>query len=310
MILALAGGVGGAKLAAGLAAILPANELVIVVNTGDDFVHLGLHISPDLDTMTYTLAGIADPRSGWGIANETWNFMEAVRQLGEETWFRLGDRDLATHVYRTRRLAEGDRLSEIAADIGRHLGVQHLIAPMSDDPVRTLCVSGDQRIAFQDYFVRQQCKPALSGFIYQGAESARSSATFSRALTDSRLEGVIICPSNPYLSIGPILAVAGVKEQLANRSCPVIAVSPLIAGDAIKGPAAKIMKELGHEASPAGIARYYEGLIDMLVIDTVDADKTQGVLHYGIESMATSILMQTQVDRERLAAACVSLIRK
>ncbi len=310
MILALAGGVGGAKLAHGLARILAPDALAIVVNTGDDFEHLGLHISPDLDTVTYTLAGTANSELGWGVANETWSFMEALATLGGETWFRLGDRDLAMHVHRTRRLANGEPLSEVTAEITRRLGIPHLIAPMSDAAVRTICLSGERRLAFQDYFVRQACKPALDGFLYQGAETAWPSPAFASLLGSAELEGIIICPSNPYLSVGPILALEGVRDRLRNRPWPVVAVSPIISGAAVKGPAAKIMVELGHEPSPAAIAEYYEGLIDTLVIDTADAEYVRAISRRGIQPLTTSILMRDVADRERLAAMCVSLIQQ
>jgi len=298
VILALAGGVGGAKLVEGLSAILNPAELTVVVNTGDDFEHLGLHVSPDLDTMMYTLAGISDPDRGWGLADESWNFMEAMSRLGGETWFRLGDRDLATHVERTRRLAH-ETLSTVTADLCGRLGVVHPIVPMTDDRVRTIVDTAAGKLAFQEYFVRRGCAPALRAVVLEGIDNARPSPRFAGALTADDLSAVVICPSNPLLSIHPILSLPGVTARLAQRRVPLIAVSPLIAGEAVKGPAAKIMRELGLSASPDGIAAFYGERLDGLVIDHADA--ALAVIGGRPEVLVTRTLMTGRVDKMRLA---------
>lgn len=301
MILALAGGVGGARLAHGLAQVLAPEELTIVVNTGDDFQHLGLHISPDLDTVMYTLAGINDPQRGWGIANESWNFMENLAKLGGETWFQLGDRDLATNVERTRRLHNKQSLSVVTEYLCRRLDVQHRVAPMSDDPVRTRVHTSDGVLNFQDYFVRQRARPTVVHLEYAGAADSRMSPALRACLEDSALRGVIICPSNPYLSIAPILAIPGVRDAIANKRVPTLAVSPIVGGRAIKGPAAKIMRELGKSVSAIEIARIYHGLVDGLVIDNVDANLCDAIAQTGITPFVTATVMREPKDRWQLA---------
>ena len=301
MILALAGGVGGARLAHGLVQVLAPEELTVVVNTGDDFQHLGLHISPDLDTVMYTLAGINDPQRGWGIANESWNFMENLAKLGGETWFQLGDRDLATNVERTRRLQNEQSLSVVTRYLCRRLDVQHLVAPMSDEPVRTRVHTSDGVLNFQDYFVRQRARPTVVHLEYAGAADSRMSPALRACLEDSALRGVIICPSNPYLSIAPILAIPGVRDAIANKRVPTLAVSPIVGGRAIKGPAAKIMRELGKSVSAIEIARFYHGLVDGLVIDNVDANLCDAIAQTGITPFVTATVMREPKDRWQLA---------
>ena len=302
MFLALAGGVGGAKLARGLAAVLGADELVVAVNTGDDFEHLGLHVSPDLDTVMYTLAGINDEDSGWGLAGETWQFMEALARLGGETWFRLGDRDLATHVERTRRLTAGESLSAVTRDLAARLGVRHGIVPMSDDAVRTIVETDSGRLSFQDYFVRHRAAPRLSAVAFAGADQARPSPAFAAALASEALEAVIVCPSNPVLSILPILAVAGVRKGLAALRAPVVAVSPIVGGRAIRGPAVAVMRALGHEASAAGVAAFYRDLpLAGLVIDSVD-----GAAGAGIEASGNRVLVTDTVMRDAAMSAALA----
>ena len=308
MILALAGGVGGAKLAHGLAQALAPEELVLVVNTGDDFEHLGLAISPDLDTVMYTLAGVANPATGWGRAGETWEFMAALAKLGGPDWFRLGDRDLATHIERTRRRARGESLSAITLALCRRLGVRHPVVPMSDDPVRTRVTTASGTLAFQDYFVRDRCAPAVLAFEYAGASSAKPSEAFRSVLASPSLEGIVLCPSNPYISIEPILALPGVREAI--RACPrVIAVSPIVGGEALKGPAAKMMRELGAEASALGIARHYRNVAKTLVLDRTDAALAGPVRELGLSVAVTDAVMKSDADRARLASECVRLAR-
>ena len=309
MILALAGGVGGAKLADGLARVLAPDELAIAVNTGDDFDHLGLRICPDLDTVMYTLAGLANPVTGWGLAGESWHFMEALDTLGGAAWFRLGDRDLATHVERTRRLTAGESLSAVTRLLCERLGVRHPVIAMSDAPVPTRVRTKEGWLDFQHYFVREQCKPAIREIRYEGAEEARPSAALAAALRDPALEGVVICPSNPYLSIAPIFALPGVRAAVA-AAPSVVAVSPIVGGEAIKGPAAKIMRELGLEASALGIARWYAGIARTLVIDRVDAALAPQIEALGMRAAVTDTVMRDGSDRARLARECVALLRK
>ena len=313
MILALAGGVGGAKLAAGLQAALEAPaELLTVVNTGDDFEHLDLQICPDLDTVMYTLSGRANPETGWGLAGETWNFLEALGALGGEDWFRLGDRDLATHVERTRRLRAGETLSRITGDLAARLGVPSRIAPMSDDPVRTFVETPEGELPFQEYFVRRACGPPVRGLRFEGAAAARMSTSFESALADPALEAVVICPSNPYLSVDPILAVPGVRAALVGCTAPVIAVSPIVGGRAIKGPAAKIMGELGVEVSAAAVAARYRDLVDGFVLDETDRALAAAIESEGAAGARVGVeqtVMRTDEDRIRLAARILEFAR-
>ncbi|MPZ55968.1 MAG: 2-phospho-L-lactate transferase [Rhizobiales bacterium] len=305
MIVAMAGGVGGAKLADGLARCI-GTELTVIVNTGDDFEHLGLHISPDLDTVMYTLAGIANPATGWGIAGETWNTLEHVARLGGPDWFKLGDRDLATHILRTQRLRGGERLTDITAGLCSALGLPARVLPMSDDPVRTIVQSGADRYPFQDYFVRLKCAVPVTALHFEGVASARPSREVEAALTDPSLTAIVLCPSNPYLSIDPILAVPGMRLLIGKAGVPVVAVSPIIGGAAVKGPAAKIMAELGVTPSVTGIAEHYRGLIDGLMIDAVDADLAGGIEAMGIRVRTAPILMRTNEDRRKLAEECIT----
>ena len=301
MILALAGGVGGARLALGLSEVLAPEALIVGVNTGDDFEHLGLHISPDLDTVMYTLAGINDPIQGWGIAGETWNFMGALEELDGQTWFRLGDRDLATHIERTTRLRAGQSLSAVTQRLCAQLQVDHAVVPMSDDSVRTVVHTPAGPLAFQDYFVRQRAEPPLERIVFDGVRDARMSPALAAALVSDALEAIVVCPSNPYLSIAPILAVPGVREALEQRRVPSIAVSPIIGGRALKGPAAKIMRELGATPSALAIAEFYRGLIDALVLDDTDANLADAVAALAIQPIVTPTVMRDLAARKSLA---------
>lgn len=298
-ILALAGGVGGAKLCLGLARTLEPRDLQIIVNTGDDEDFYGLRVSPDLDTVTYTLAGIANPETGWGIEGETFAALGALRRLGLDAWFGLGDQDFATHILRTRMLREGATLSEVTDRIRRALGVAHPIAPMSDDRVRTVIISDGGELAFQTYFVKMRCEPAARGLRFDGAESARMSPAFRAALDSAG--AIVICPSNPYLSVAPMLAVPGVRAAIERFAGPKIAVSPIVGGEAIRGPAAKLLAELGEDASCVGVARQYAGLCDMFVIDEVDAHLAGGVRALGMEALVAQTVMRTDADKARLA---------
>jgi LPPG:FO 2-phospho-L-lactate transferase len=301
-ILAFAGGVGGAKLARGLAMILAPDALTVAVNTGDDFEHLGLHVSPDLDTVMYTLAGRNDQETGWGLAGETWRFMEALEALGGETWFKLGDQDLATHIERTRLLAEGRTLSEVTGVLAARFGIDHAIVPMSDDPVRTMLDTDQGRLAFQDYFVRLRATPEVSGIDFAGSANAAPSAPLAAALASDRLAAIVLCPSNPVLSILPILDVPGVRALIGDRRVPLVAISPIIGGKAVKGPAVAVMRSLGHEASAAGVAAFYRDLaLDGLVIDRVDAADAELIEAAGTKVLITDALMRDADDSARLA---------
>ena len=306
MIVALAGGVGGARLAVGLAAVLPPERLTVVVNTGDDFEHVGLAICPDLDTVMYTLARLNNPELGWGRADETWSFMETLQALGGETWFRLGDRDLAVHVMRTAALARGERLSDITRTLTQRLGIAHAVVPMSDDPVRTVVVTHEGELPFQDYFVRRRCEPAVSGFRFEGASSAGAPDAL-RSIMGSRVEAVVVCPSNPFVSIAPMLGVAEIRDWLARRTFPVIAVSPIVGGEAVKGPAAKMMRELGVDASASGVARHYGSLVDAWVIDQRDAEAEPEVAALGKRIRVTDTLMTDALKSAALATAVLEL---
>jgi len=297
-VIALSGGVGGAKLALGLSRVLPPGALTIIANTGDDFEHLGLRISPDVDTLMYVLAGLDNPQTGWGRRDETWSFMATIAALGGADWFRLGDRDLATHVERTRRLAAGETLGAIVDDFGRRLGIAARVLPMSDDPVRTKLRTDEGWLDFQDYFVRRRCAPRVLEVIYDGAATAHAHPGLLAALGDPRLRAVVICPSNPFLSIEPILAVHDLREAIARAAAPVVAVSPIIGGRAVKGPTAKMMSELGLEVSAAAVARRYRDLLDAYVLDGADAAEA-GKL--GIPVTLAHTLMTTLADRENLA---------
>ena len=301
-VVALCGGVGGVKLALGLYRVLHPGELSVIVNTGDDFDHLGLHISPDLDTALYTLGGVADRERGWGRAEETWNFMDALGRLGGETWFQLGDRDLATHVTRTQWLRAGGTLSEFASQTARMLGISARIMPMSNDRVRTIVETAEGNLPFQHYFVQRRCEPVVKNIRFENAAKAVPAPDVLDVLSHPSVRAIVICPSNPYLSIDPILAVAGIRRALANAA-PVIAVSPIVGGQAVKGPTAKIMHELGIEASTQSIAAHYRGLIDALVIDEVDAADR---VNADVPIMTTLTMMKTVEDRERLARDVVS----
>ena len=299
--LALAGGVGGAKLARGLADVLAPGRLTVAVNTGDDFEHMGLPISPDLDTVMYTLAGRANLETGWGVEGETWSFMEAVGDLGGETWFRLGDRDLATHITRRRMLDRGKTLSEATDALTGALGIRHRIAPMSDRPVRTVVETDEGALPFQDYFVKRRCEPRVRAFRFDGIETALPSAPLAAALADPDLEAVVICPSNPYVSVAPIVGIPAVAEFIGTREVPVVAVSPIVGGSAIKGPAAKMMAELGSETSALGIARHYGAHIDGIVIDKIDAGLATEIGALGIAVHVAPTVMRTEDDSRALA---------
>ncbi|WP_421994357.1 2-phospho-L-lactate transferase [Reyranella sp.] len=294
-VVALSGGVGGAKLALGLTRILPPDDLLVVANTGDDFEHLGLTICPDTDTLTYVLAGLDNTEQGWGRRDETWSFMDTIGTLGGADWFRLGDRDLALHVERTRRLRAGESLSQVTHDITRRLGIGPRILPMSDDPVRTRVRCDEGWIDFQEYFVHRQCRPVVRELAFEGAGVARPQPEVMAALAPGRARAVVICPSNPFISIEPILAVPGLRAAIAASGAPVVAVSPIVGGRAVKGPTAKMMEELGLAVSAASAAGRYGDLLDGYIVDEADG---AGI---SVATRAAPTLMKTVEDKEALA---------
>jgi LPPG:FO 2-phospho-L-lactate transferase len=309
-VLAICGGVGGAKLTLGLYRVLGPDQLTVVVNTGDDFDHLGLNVSPDIDTVLYTLADLADPERGWGRAGETWHFMEAMREHVEDAWFNLGDRDLAMHVLRTEWLRKGGCLTAFTAQAAARLGIAARILPMTDSRVRTIVGTDEGDLPFQQYFVRRRCEPIVREIRFAGADMSAPSKELLDELAHP-LRAIVICPSNPYLSVDPILAVPGLAAGLVNASAPIVAVSPIIGGQAVKGPTAKMMAELGIGVTTQSIVAHYRGLIDGLMIDRVDgADRATVDLPIAV----ANTMMRSISDRERLAcdvlAFCDSLAHK
>jgi LPPG:FO 2-phospho-L-lactate transferase len=298
-VVALAGGVGGARLAHGLAQILPPEQLTVIVNTADDFEHLGLAISPDLDTVMYNLAGLANPETGWGLAGDTFEFLCALERIGGATWFRIGDRDLATHVERSRRLWAGESLTDITRVLCASLGVGPAVVPMSDEWVRTMVQTPDGELEFQEYFVRLRCEPPVTGFRFQGLADASPAPGVLEAL--GAAEAIVICPSNPFVSIDPILGLAGVREAIQAGARPVVAVSPIVGGQAVKGPAAKMLAELGLEVSARAVARHYGGLINAFVLDRADEAFSPGLEADGLRVLAKDTIMRSEPDRARLA---------
>ncbi len=305
-VVTLAGGVGGAKLADGLARCLSPQDLTIVVNTGDDFVHFGLKICPDLDTVCYTLAGLANPETGWGRAGETWHTLNALEALGAPTWFQLGDQDLATHLERTRRLAEGETLSEVTQFFCQRWGIQHRVLPMSDDVVQTVVETDLGDLSFQEYFVKYRFEPSVRGFRFEGATQATAAPGVLEAITSSEI--VIFCPSNPWVSIDPILAVSGVRQALLRAK--VIAVSPIVGGKALKGPAAKMFAEIGIPPSVQAVALHYGSLLSGFVFDRLDAAEELEIRSVGVRTLVTDTVMKNPADRQRLATEILTFAQQ
>jgi LPPG:FO 2-phospho-L-lactate transferase len=305
-IVALAGGVGGAKFAHGLAQILPPEDLTVIVNTGDDFEHYGLYICPDLDTVCYTLAGLANPETGWGRVNETWNVIESASRLGGPDWFRLGDRDLGTHLERTRRLREGYTLSQITGDFCEAWGVRQMVLPMSDQPVRTVVETPEGDLAFQEYFVHRRCEPRVRGFRFEGVESAEPAPGTREALQSA--DAVILCPSNPWVSIDPILRVLSASSWGAESGMTLVAISPIIGGQTVKGPAAKMYREMGMEPSALTVAQHYCELLSGFVLDTLDRQLEGEIRNLGMDTLVTNTLMKSHDDRKQLASAVLDFI--
>jgi LPPG:FO 2-phospho-L-lactate transferase len=307
-VVALAGGVGGAKLADGLAHVLPPTDLTIIVNTGDDFEHLGLKICPDLDTVCYTLAGLANPVTGWGYIDETWNALNSLISLGGPDWFRLGDKDIGTHLERTYRLDNGQTLSQITRDFCNAWGIEVIILPMSDDPIPTMVSTDEGELAFQDYFVRKKCQPKVSGFRFERAEISSPAPGVISAIQDADM--IVICPSNPWVSIDPILSVPGIRDTFLSRKevgLEIAAVSPIIGGKAVKGPVVKMYQELGIEPSALSIARHYGRLLDYFVYDSIDDKLGADIEKLDIQKLCTNTLMKSRGDRKNLAQEILEL---
>ena len=304
-VLALAGGVGGAKLALGLSLCLPPGDLIVCVNTGDDEAFHGLHVSPDLDTMMYTLSGFSNKENGWGVAGDTFTALEMLGKFGADTWFNLGDRDLATHILRTQMLSEGRTLSEVTSELNKSLGVFHEIIPMSDDPVKTVLSTDEGELPMQRYFVGRRAEPIVSEVRYRGADVADASPGLHDALTKAAL--LVFCPSNPYLSLGPILALPEVRQRIRTFPGKRVCVSPIVGGDAVNGPAGKIMAELGKEVSCVEVAREYRDICDVLVIDSQDRALASQVEEMGVTPLVTSTIMETEEDKIALARQILAL---
>ncbi len=310
-ILAITGGVGGAKLALGLADELAPSRLQLLVNTADDFQHLGLYISPDVDTLLYTLSGRSNQELGWGLESESWNTMDALEQLGGDTWFRLGDKDIATHLWRTQALADGKNLAEVVASLAQRMGIHCPIHPMSNDPVRTMVFTDEGELSFQHYFVRRQCQPSVSGFRFVGIESASPNPAVMQMLADKQPTAILICPSNPFVSVDPILQIPGVWQAMRDSGAPIIAVSPIVAGMAIKGPAAKMMKELKLPVSALAVASHYSerypGLLSGFVMDSSDAKLADEIAATGVTVATTNTIMTTRRDKQTLAGFVLAM---
>ena len=305
-IVALAGGVGGARFAQGLAGIVRPNNLTVIVNTADDFDLWGLRISPDLDTVMYTLAGIADPVNGWGIAGDTRGTLDGIAAYAESPWFQLGDRDFATHILRTQWLREGQPLSAVTARLATALGVPAALVPMSDDPVATKIRSGNRILDFQQYFVANRQQDTVDAVVFDGIEAAKPAPGLLAGI--ERAGVIVFCPSNPIVSIGPILAVDGIRDAIATSGAVRVAVSPIIGGKAVKGPADRMLTSLGHEPSAVGVARMYRGLIDIMVIDDVDRDLAPTIRDLGLGVVVAQTVMGGREDRERLATEILAAV--
>ena len=299
MLVALAGGIGAARFLEGLVKVTPPENVFIVGNTGDDTELHGLHISPDLDTVVYTLAGLANPAHGWGIRGDTFECLGSLGRLGAETWFQLGDRDLATHIFRTHRLRSGATLSAVTSEICEHFGVRSILRPMSNHGVRTIIRTPEGKLPFQTYFVQHRAQDKVLGVTFDGATHARPAPGLLKAIREA--SGIVYCPSNPIISIGPILAVPGVRSALERRRCPAVAISPIVGGRAIKGPAARMMAGMGMEASARGVAKIYRGLIDTLVLDRADAHLAPDIEQLGIKTQVTNTIMSSIGVKKALA---------
>ena len=298
-ITALAGGIGASKLLLGLSAVMPPDEITIIANTGDDIELFGLRICPDIDTVTYTLGGVIDETAGWGISGDTFESLKWLERYGEATWFKLGDRDLATHIFRTAQLHRGRSLTEVTDYVRCALGVRSRILPMTDYYTPTRVITDEREMHFQEYFVRWRCEPRVRAIRFEEIESAHPAPGVESAILEA--DAVVICPSNPFISIGPILAVPGVRSSLENTEARVVAITPIVGGKALKGPAAEMLRDLGHEVSAAGVAAVYAGLVDVFVLDQADAELSGAIEQTGVRAAVTDTVMNTLEDKQRLA---------
>ena len=298
-VVALAGGVGGAKLALGFSYILGSDELTIVVNTADDDRFYGLHVSPDLDTVMYTLAGVSNSEMGWGLVSESFRTLERLKEYGVDAWFNLGDLDLATHLYRTKMLDEGKTLSEVCQQLAKSLGVEHKILPVTDSSIKTVLETQDGVMSFQEYFVKNQCEPVVKSIDFEGSSNCTVTPEVRQAVMNMDL--LVFCPSNPFVSLAPILSVPGFKQLIESFSGRSIGVSPIVGGEAIKGPAAKMLKELGHDVSSLGVARQYVGLCNTFIIDEKDVALKEEIESLGMDVFVTQTIMETDRDKKQLA---------
>ena len=304
----LSGGVGGAKLVLGLSRTLNNEDFMTIVNTGDDFVHLGLKICPDIDTIIYTLAELVDQERGWGLKDESWNFLDKTKLLGGEGWFNLGDKDLATHVHRTQRLAKGEDLTSITKNLASSLGVEAKLVPMTNDIVSTVVETPEEDLAFQHYFVRDRCLPTVKGFRFEGVKSSVINPLIQEYARANDKSAVLLAPSNPFVSIDPILSVPAMTDELVGMKGPKIAISPIINSKAVKGPAAKMMQELGVPSTSIEIANHYKGLIDAIVIDHADAPLSEKIEDLGIKVFTTNTVMHSLNEKITLANECLNFI--
>lgn len=307
-VVALAGGVGAAKFLVGLSGVMSPEDITIISNTGDDIELLGLRVCPDIDTVMYTLAGVINQETGWGVAGDTFECLKVIERVGGPAWFKLGDRDLAIHIRRTEMLKEGRTLTEVTAALGRALGVRSTILPMTDayTPTRVATDEGDMH--FQEYFVRRRCEPRVRAISFDRIESARPAAGATEAISSA--DAVLVCPSNPFISVGPILAVPGMREALEETAAPVVAISPIVAGRALKGPAADMLNDLGYEVSARGVAQVYRGLVDLFIIDERDAEIGSSIEEIGVEVRAANTLMNTLEDKLRLAGEVLKIVKQ
>ncbi len=304
---ALAGGVGAARLLSGLVEVFPPEDLTVIVNTGDDFRWMGLYVCPDIDTVTYTLAGLANPLTGWGIRDDTFHALDRLGQLGGETWFKIGDRDLATHILRTSWIQSGRSLTEVTQDLCRLNGVTVCTLPMTNSHAPTMVETEEGILDFQEYFVHRRCLPAVRGFSYRGMAAAAPAPGVMDAIL--KTDAIVLCPSNPYISIGPILAVPGVRAALLKTPARILAVSPIVGGEAIKGPAASMMRQLGDDCSPAGVARMYRDFLDIFVLDRRDESLAGLVSDMGIEAQVADTVMDSRKSSCALAALILRLLK-
>lgn len=308
MLVTLAGGIGASRFLEGLVKVSAPEDLLVIGNIGDDAEFYGLHVSPDLDTVAYTLAGLANPTHGWGIEGDTFECLAVLRRLGAETWFQIGDRDLGTNLFRTERLRSGAKLSAVTAEICKRLGLECTILPMSDDRVRTMIRTGAGKIPFQTYFVKNRARDKVHGVLFEGAAQARPAPGLLKAIRNA--SGILFCPSNPIISIGPILAVPGIRRALERRRCLSAAISPIVGGRTIKGPAAEMMAGMGMEATAAGVAKMYRGLIDVFILDRVDESLAPAIEKLGMKSLVTNTIMAGMREKRALARLALRAVRQ